>query len=181
MLELNMLLYTAITRSKTHLTIFAQGDISTFADLCRIERSSIHRINSSVFTFEPIPDEVLALTTSWYESGKVISTLSSYFVRSKSEMNIANILHLKQIPFEYETLLFAKDGSMFLPDFTIRWHGEDYYWEHVGRLDLPKYREHWEIKQPWYEKNFPGKLITTYESNLQSKDIEKSLREKFGV
>jgi hypothetical protein len=33
----------------------------------------------------------------------------------------------------------------------------------VGRLDLQDYRAHREIKEKWYEKNFPGKLLITYE------------------
>lgn len=70
---------------------------------------------------------------------------------------------------------------MYLPDFTIHWHGEDYYWEHVGRLDLPEYRNRWKTKEAWYQKHFPGKLITTYESNMQSKDIERNLKEKLRI
>jgi len=175
------LLYTAITRTKKNLTIFAQQDVTTFVELSKIEKSNIRKINSSVFEFSPIPDLLFALSGNWYEDGKVISTLSQYFVRSKSEMNIANVLHLKQVPFAYEVPLFAKDGSMYLPDFTIRWQGEEYYWEHVGRLDLPEYRNHWETKEAWYERHFPDKLITTFESNMQSKDIENILKERFGI
>jgi hypothetical protein len=175
------LIYTAITRSKKHLTIFAQEDVTTFIELSKVEKSNIGKINSSVFDLSPIPDMLLALSSNWYEDEKVIATLSQYFVRSKSEMNIANILQLKQVPFAYEIPLFAKDGSMYLPDFTIHWRGEDYYWEHVGRLDLPAYRNHWETKKSWYEKHFPGKLITTFESNMQSKNIKQILEEKFGI
>ncbi|KSV16608.1 exonuclease [Dehalococcoides mccartyi] len=175
------LLYTAITRAQKHLTIFAQQDITTFIELSKIEKSNIRRINSSVFDFSPIPEMLLTLASGWYENQRVISTLSKYFVRSKSEMNIANILSLKNIPFVYEEPLFAPDGSMYLPDFTINWHGEKYYWEHVGRLDLPKYRQDWEKKEPWYQKHFPGKLITTFESNMQSKDIETIIKDKLGV
>ncbi len=62
-------------------------------------------------------------------------------------MNIANIFHLNKIPFKYEVLKFAKDGSMYLPDFTVLLKGEGFYWEHVGRLDSPEYKNHWETKQ----------------------------------
>ena len=99
----------------------------------------------------------------WYKEEKKLATLSEYFVRSKSEVIIANMLVSEDIPFVYEQPLFAPDGSMFLPDFTVKFKGETYYWEHVGRLDLPKYKAHWEIKEKWYEENFPGKLLTTYE------------------
>lgn len=175
------LLYTAVTRAQAHLTIFAQEDVTTFIELSRPEKSNIRRINSSIFEFKPLPDVLFTLTSNWYEDGKVISTLAECFVRSKSEMNIANILHLNDIPFTYEQPKFAGDGSMYLPDFTINWRGEEYYWEHVGRLDLPEYENHWNTKQAWYEKHFPGKLITTFEGPNQTEDIRKILSDKFGV
>lgn len=98
------------------------------------------------------------------------ATLSEYFVRSKSEVIIANMLVQEEVPFVYEEPLFAPDGTMFLPDFTVKFRGETYYWEHVGRLDLPDYRAHWEIKEKWYEKHFPGKLLTTFEGKDLSTD-----------
>jgi len=172
------LLYTAITRAKKHLTIFAQNDVTTFLSLLRKESSSLRKINSSLFTFNPLPEEILTFS-SWYEEGKVISTLSKFLVRSKSEMNIANILTLKNIPFKYEMPLYAPDGTMYLPDFTVSYKGKTYYWEHIGRLDLPKYKEHWEKKESWYNKHFSGQLIVTYESEKQTTDIEKILENKF--
>ncbi len=175
------LLYTAVTRAQKHLTIFVQDDISNLIELTKIEKSNIRKINSSIFEFNPIPDLLFALKSNWYEDQKVISTLSKYFVRSKSEMNIANILQLNKIPFSYEVPKFAKDGSMYLPDFTIRWKGEEYFWEHVGRLDLPEYKNHWETKQKWYEANFPGQLIATYEGADQTKQIRDILKKTFDI
>ncbi len=175
------LMYTAITRAQRHLTIFIQEDISTLMSLTRIEKSNLRRINSSLFDFKPIPEAFVYPASGWFEEGKVVSTLSQYFVRSKSEMNIANILTLKDIDFKYEEPLFADDGSMYLPDFTVKWQGETYFWEHVGRLDLPNYREHWEEKKKWYDKHFPGQLIVTYEGEDQSKQIERILMDVFGL
>lgn len=175
------LLYTGITRASTHLTIFAQEDVSCFTRLSQIGKSNLRRINSSIFTFDPLPDEIIFSSGEWYNEGKRIATLSKYYVRSKSEMNIANILSLKEIPFEYEVPLFAKDGTMYLPDFTITWKGKKYYWEHVGRLDLVKYKKHWKEKQIWYDEHYHDQLIVTYESDMQTKDIEKIIGEKFGI
>jgi len=173
------LLYTGITRATFYLTIFAQEDVSCFTRLCEIAKSNLRRINSSIFEFKPLPDEIVFSTNDWYSEGKKIATLSQYYVRSKSEMNITNILSLNEIPFKYEIPLFAKDGTMYLPDFTITWKGKKYYWEHVGRLDLSKYKKHWEEKKAWYEKHFPDQLIVTYESDNQSKDIEAIIHDKF--
>jgi ATP-dependent exoDNAse (exonuclease V) alpha subunit len=173
------LLYTGITRASKHLTIFAEEDISSFTRFCVVEKSNLRRINSSIFEFKPLPDDIIYPIGKWYEESKKISTLSEYYVRSKSEMNIANILAMKEIPFEYETLLFAPDGTMYLPDFTVSWKGKKYYWEHVGRLDIEDYKKHWEEKETWYNTHFPGQLITTYESENQSKDIEKIINDYF--
>ena len=39
-----------------------------------------------------------------------------------------------------------------LPDFTIGYQGDIYYWEHLGMLNVPAYREGWERKRKWYEE-----------------------------
>ncbi|RYY77935.1 MAG: exonuclease [Moraxellaceae bacterium] len=175
------LLYTAITRAQRHLTIFAQQDVTTFTELSKIEKSNIRKINSSIFEFEPLPNLMFSLSSNWYEDQKAIATLSKYFVRSKSEMNIANILQLKGIPFTYEVPRFAPNGSMYLPDFTINWQGNEYFWEHVGRLDLPEYKNHWETKKKWYNEHFPGQLIVTYEGTDQSIQIAEILKNTFNI
>ena len=156
------LLYTALTRAQRHVTVFLQQDISTLTTMSHVEKSAVRKINSSVFEFKPLPDELL-YSGDWYKEEKKLATLSEYFVRSKSEVIIANMLVSEEVPFVYEEPLYAKDGTMYLPDFTVKFRGETYYWEHVGRLDLPGYKAHWEKKEKWYEKNFPGKLLTTYE------------------
>lgn len=172
------LIYTGITRAKTYLTIFAQEDISSFLTVLRKECSFLNKINSSIFEFNPLPIEWLFMT-DWYEEGKIHETLSDYMVQSKSEVIIANILYDRSIPFKYDVPLFASDGTFYRPDFTITWKGEDWYLEHVGHLDLPRYRKHWEEKEKWYQKNFPDKLIKTFESGSLSKDIESIISEYF--
>lgn len=157
------LLYTALTRAQRHVTVFLQQDISTLTTMSHVEKSAVRKINSSVFEFDPLPDELL-YSGDWYKEERKLATLSEYFVRSKSEVIIANMLVSENVPFVYEEPLYANDGTMFLPDFTVTFQGEKYYWEHVGRLDLPDYKVHWELKEKWYNKHFPGKLITTYES-----------------
>ena len=39
-----------------------------------------------------------------------------------------------------------------MPDFTIGFAGDIYYWEHLGMLGVPAYREGWERKRRWYEE-----------------------------
>ena len=169
------LLYTAITRAQKKVTIFLQQDISTITTLSRTDKSAVQKINSSIFKFAPLPDALLYSSTNWYESGKKISTLSQYFVRSKSEAIITNMLCEREIPFKYEEPLFAPDGTMYLPDFTVKFRGEEYYWEHVGRTNDASYMDHWAKKEAWYNKHFPGKLLITYESHSLSKDAAELL------
>ena len=163
------LLYTALTRAQNHVTVLLQQDISTLTTMSHVEKSAVRKINSSVFKFMPLPDELL-YAKDWFKEERKLATLSKYFVRSKSEVIIANMLVAEEIPFAYEEPLFATDGSMYLPDFTVKFKGETYYWEHVGRLDLEGYKKHWEQKEEWYNANFPGKLIVTYEGNNLSND-----------
>lgn len=112
---------------------------------------------------------------------RIHETLSGDFVRSKSEVIVANILYQSGIPFTYEAPLIAPDGSRRSPDFTIEWRGKTYYWEHLGMLDMEDYRQNWELKKAWYEANFPGQLITTQESSILSQETKRIVVSIFGV
>ena len=174
------LLYTAVTRAKGKLVLFIQEDISALSCLTKIERSAVRRINSSVFKFEPLPEQ-LAFLPNYYEEYKVISTLEDYFVRSKSEALIANALHVSGLDFSYEKPLFAPDGTMYLPDFTVTFQGNDYYWEHWGMLERERYAAHTQTKKKWYEKYFPGRLIESFEGNDISTQIKEICKDSFGI
>jgi hypothetical protein len=100
-------------------------------------------------------------------------------VRSKSEVIIANMLFERDIRFKYETVLTAPDGTFYLPDFTIIWSGEHLYWEHWGRMDDEKYRNHRTEKVKWYKKNFPDRLIETFESSTLSTDADVLIKKHF--
>lgn len=158
------LLYTALTRGKRHCTLLIQRDAGALIDMRRRERCWLSRINSSLLGWHVAPPQLLKLE-GWYEAGKIHEALSRDMVRSKSEVIIANMLHERDITFFYEKPLFAPDGTMYLPDFTLLWQGEEIYWEHVGRLSDPEYARKWADKLVWYQKNFPGRLRTTYEKN----------------
>jgi len=106
-------------------------------------------------------------------------TLSGDLVRSKSEVIIANILYKEKIPFKYEETLYAPDRTWRVPDFTINWKGNFYYWEHLGMLDVEDYHNEWQIKKAWYEKHFPNQLITTKETSTLSKQTQKIIAERF--
>ena len=112
---------------------------------------------------------------------RIHETLSGDFVRSKSEVIIANILYQSGIPFQYEFRLIAPDGSRRWPDFTIEWRGKTYYWEHLGMLDAEDYRQGWELKKTWYEDHFPEQLLTTEETSTLSQEARMIIARTFGV
>ena len=174
------LLYTAVTRAQGRLVLFIQDDIATLSCLTKIERSAVRRINSSIFNFSPLPEQ-LSYLPGYYEEYKVIATLADYFVRSKSEALIANALHAFGLDFSYEKPLFAPDGTMYLPDFTIVYQGNEYYWEHWGLLDKSKYRAHTEQKIKWYDKYFSGQLIESFEGNDISTQIKSICKNSFEI
>jgi exodeoxyribonuclease V alpha subunit len=115
----------------------------------------------------------------YFEEGKIHRSLAEVMVRSKSEVIIANMLFDRDIAFEYEKPLYAPDGSFYLPDFTILWRGERYFWEHLGLLARDEYRRKWEVKKAWYGRHFPERLVTTEESGDLSIDARKVIDARF--
>ncbi len=83
--------------------------------------------------------------------GKAISDKLPYFetnnkelVRSKSELNIANMLAKSGLPYKYECPLTLKNGSTIYPDFTVLdvKNRREIYWEHRGMMDDRNYANH---------------------------------------
>lgn len=92
------------------------------------------------------------------------------YVRSKSEVMIANELYTNQILYDYEKPLTLEGYSNpFYPDFTIYTPKEKQvvYWEHCGLMSNSSYREKWERKKRIYERagisEWKKNLIITYE------------------
>jgi hypothetical protein len=173
------LLYTALTRAKRHCTLLVEKSLQPLLDMRRRERSVLARINSSLFDWHIVPEAMLDLRP-WYEAGKIHRALSGDMVRSKSEVIIANMLFDRDIDFLYEVPLYAPDGTMYLPDFTISYQGQQLYWEHVGMLSNDEYRRKWQMKRAWYEKHFPGRLLTTYEGPELSRQAVALIEERLG-
>jgi threonine dehydrogenase-like Zn-dependent dehydrogenase len=106
------------------------------------------------------------------------------FVRSKSELVIANMLVEQDIEFHYERLFESTGGNVRLPDFTfIDAAGEKIIWEHLGLLHQPAYREDWERKLKFYKSNgfnLGENLFTTADSPagaLNSDDVFKVINQ----
>lgn len=142
--------------------------------------------------FTPISTELSNWANSHYEHNfqypehLIYKSSSGHFVRSKSEMMIDMLLHMKRIPFRYECALTLADTTIY-PDFTIHHPktGEYYYWEHFGLMDNPGYANSTSSKLRLYITNgiIPGiHLITTYEtqsSPLSTEMIERIIEYYF--
>ena len=105
-------------------------------------------------------------------------------VRSKSEVVVADVLDALGISYDYEQPLYSRsDQKDFrLPDFTVSFEGDVFYWEHLGMLNVPSYREAWERKQTWYEENgFVDRLITSQDGpdgSIDAAAIEQTARQR---
>lgn len=107
---------------------------------------------------KPIPEDV-----PYYKTDK------GELVRSKSELNIANTLYKRGIPYIYECPLTLTNGIRIYPDFTILHPRKrtNIYWEHRGMMDDREYAKHTVRRMKEYQKNnlFLGEnLIITEET-----------------
>jgi ATP-dependent DNA helicase RecQ len=134
---------------------------------------------SNTFEFHKQIGEYLGVDK--FGRNRIYETLSGDFVRSKSEVIIANILFQSGLRFTYEKFLLTPDGVGYLPDFTIEQNGKTCYWEHLGMLDVDDYAQEWQLKKAWYEANFPGQLIITQETSTLSQETRQIIQTKFGV
>lgn len=108
-------------------------------------------------------------------------------VRTKSEGFLANMFYDLGIPYRYEEGIRMSNGNMRYPDFTLLKvkTKEEFYFEHLGRLDLASYRADNFIKMDEYRASgiYLGKnLLVSYEvgeSPLDLRDIRKMLVEIF--
>lgn len=117
------------------------------------------------------------LGVSKHQLGKIHQTESGVWVRSKSEVIIANILHRSNIDFQYEEKLYYNETQWKEPDFTIRHNGKVWYWEHLGLLGNEQYDESWQAKLNVYkELGVYDQLITTKESAVLSNQVNELIR-----
>ena len=106
-------------------------------------------------------------------TGTNFKTKNGEFVRSKSEMLIANKLYDASIPYHYEVPFYA-DGKFFSrPDFYILnpRTKKEYLWEHFGRVGDAVYLEETLNKIEVYANNgfvLGDNFIASFESKEHS-------------
>lgn len=138
----------------------------------QIDRAKRHLI-------EPLKaecDEKLVETFTKYKSKSRVSetnyqTMNGEFVRSKSELIIADRLKANDIPYDYESGALMDDMlEIWHPDFAVlnKRTGKVLYWEHFGMLDNPDYCKSFQYKLERFAQKgiFTGEnLIITTESS----------------
>ena len=108
---------------------------------------------------------------------KIHKTESGIWVRSKSEVIIANILYRSGIDFKYEEKLYYNSNQWKEPDFTISHNGKTWYWEHLGLLGDEQYNENWqEKKQIFKDLGVFDFVITTKESAVLSNQANELIK-----
>lgn len=174
------LIYTGLTRFRRKLVLLIEKDIEPLLRLRSADCSDTRLRNTHMFTLALRPDGVKRP----HLEALIHRTRKGVPVRSKSEVVVADILDALDISYAYEQPLHSRsDPKDFrLPDFTASFEGDVYYWEHLGMLNVPSYREAWERKRKWYEDNgYVDRLITSEDGTDGSIDaarIEQIARER---
>lgn len=112
----------------------------------------------------------------------IYETEQGEYVRSKSELIIANTLYQyrNEIEYKYERPLELKtreENTIIVhPDFTIidKHTGKIYFYEHAGRMDEPKYAVDFVKKMNLYSYNNilqGNELLITYETYSMPLDV----------
>jgi hypothetical protein len=164
------LIYTALTRFKKKLVLLLEQDIRVLEQYRKPSESEVTRRNSNLFSLAMRPDTV----GFPYPENLIHRTSSGILVRSKSEVIVADTLTRLGIFYEYEEPLYSKknETDFRLPDFTIAYEGETWYWEHLGMLSKPSYAEAWERKKAWYQSNgWLDKVVTSEDGADGSIDV----------
>ena len=164
------------------------GEIHALERLLVGSDDKVERIRK---TYSNYPDEVKAYidpidmsdedySKLWesipYEEKEISGVLTVYEtkrgerVRSKSELNIANALAAKGIPYKYECPLILKNGTKLHPDFTVLnvKKRKQIYWEHRGMMDDKDYATRSVLRIKTYMKNgivIGDELIITEETS----------------
>ncbi|MBN1461602.1 MAG: AAA family ATPase [Armatimonadetes bacterium] len=174
------LIYTGLTRFRRKLVLLIEKDIEPLRRLRSPDSSDTRLRNTHMFTLALRPDDLKRP----HMEALIHRTRKGVPVRSKSEVVVADILDALEISYAYEQPLFSRTNpkDFRLPDFTASFEGDVYYWEHLGMLTVPSYREAWSRKLKWYEDNgYADRLITSedgQDGSIDAAKIEQIARER---
>lgn len=174
------LIYTGLTRFRKNLVLLVQGDIQPLLRLRQAGNSDVERRNSFIFNLMIRTQESQRIFTE----NLIHRAKNGEPMRSKSEVIVANILLDLGLNPRYEEPLYAKNNELDfrLPDFTISFEGDTYYWEHLGMLTIPSYQDAWNRKIQWYKDNGYWEQVITSEDNpnggIDSESISSIAKQK---
>ena len=180
------LLYTGLTRFRQKMVLLLERDTTILEKLRNPQCSDTLLRNTHMFVLAVRPESA----DRYYAEHLIHRTRPSpahpqgIMVRSKSEVIVADILTSLGISCEYEQKLPSKDdqNDFKLPDFTVSYEGDTFYWEHLGMLSVPSYKQAWDRKRQWYEDNgFLHRVITSEDGpdgSIDAAEIERIARTK---
>ncbi len=175
------LIYTALTRAKDKLIVLIEGDSPHWLfTLSKSQHSNTAERNTHLFKASVRNGK----SSIPFVEGLIHKTLKEgLFVRSKSEVIIANMLIERGVQFDEKVFYereFIDGNTRRIPDFTfIDAAGDIIILEHLGMLHKPTYKEEWEKKLKFYEINgfkLGQNLFTTQDDEngaIDSLEIEK--------
>ena len=105
-------------------------------------------------------------------------TMNGEFVRSKSEVLIADRLHVVGVPYLYEAPFYSKtEDKWYYPDFTLlnKRTRTTFIWEHFGMMHNVQYLAESQHKLKMYEQNdyhLGENFLITYEGTDAQLDTE---------
>jgi exodeoxyribonuclease V alpha subunit len=174
------LVYTGLTRFRKKLILLIEKDIQPLLRLRSADSSDTQLRNTQIFDLALRPTDI----KQPYREALIHRTKKGIAVRSKSEVIVADILDSLGISYEYEKPLYSiSDPKDFrLPDFTVSFEGDIFYWEHLGMLSVPTYQEAWKRKLKWYKDNGLGDALIVSEDGLDgsidAEEIERIAKER---
>ena len=174
------LIYTGLTRFRKKLILLIEKDIEPLRRLRNPDYSDTRLRNTHMFTLTLRATDKQA----FHHETLIHRTSTGIAVRSKSEVIVADILKNLEISYKYEEPLVSRSNpkDFRLPDFTVSYEGDIYYWEHLGMLSDPNYKNAWERKLEWYKENkYNDKLIFSrdkLDGGIDAAEIEQIARKR---
>ena len=153
-------------------------------------------IDKLPLAYKPIHEDIMVSPfpqseNPYHREDLKIATSFGLYVRTKSELQIAELLYDLGIEFYYEKALHLWEGTdgfesrTVYPDFTIVVQdGREIFWEHKGLLSNREYTERDMDKEILYNLNGiyqPHNLIVTAEGPNNEFDLEAVRRIAEGV
>ncbi len=188
-IEYDQILITRLRKNIKDITLF---QAKSFENPFIAARDQLPELKRDMIKIPYITDEdyIYDWVTQDYPRKSFKESVAEYItkkgirVRSKSEIIIADILDMLEIPFLYEKPLKLQEGIVH-PDFTLLNVKEkkEVYWEHFGMMDDIEYRNHAFFKIRNYENSgvyLNDKLIITFETSkypINTRCIKNMLEE----